>query len=888
MKNTTRNLFQCTYTPIKLPNDVKHSGNRGLEKCALLRQLSPSVQELKELKKKANETIKKAIDVIIALLKSEKQCAKILAGIDQDVLSQISYDLVELRKSLIAMIRSKVRKKSLAPITSKENNEKVNDALKKFKENIEYKQLHDLIFKLSKVLKVDLSSVGIVEFVSLAHQFILSQEKSIDGFKQSLKVEPVGYLHLERLSFTPIGTECGELVHSVPLAPGEVVNITHREWSNTSEEFESIVNDYMEEYSETGVAEKSELSQSVNSQKQHSTAFNTGVTASGGYGGVTITTSAGYNINDSNSESATFARNNSSSITQKSSSRVKKEHKMSFRVASASEIEDQTVQTIKNPYLDRATRVDYFQLIRKWQVDLYRYGVRLTWDLAIPEPGSALLSKMKEIERIRDEIEQGFDSLFELKATEITRDNYINKAADYGVSVNELPPSAEKTVIFTDSKNTLSQEKYIFDFEVPENYKVKSATLDYFENHQSNTWGIHIQDISGRHRTLFANGSGWHPAEVNNYNGWNGMSGKLFVHVNLWDIKFYTMTIRLQCELKEFVYDDWKQRTWETIRSQFRALYLERRQMLSDRLERLEDELGTEDALSLRKKEREEVMKGFLRWIGIEDFVFYPEGTPSNVEDDLYDPDSGLVEDTSEIAKILGQGEVTKFLHHAIEWENMVYFLYPYFWTHARRWKFKRKLDHPDPMHKAFLKSGSARVVLTIRPGFENAFMAFLNTGDFNEMPPSPYLEIGEELKNFANTNYPGIPPANPVNNSRPLLYPEQRKAWADMNHIMTLLDRYSNANNGTYPSTSEGLTALDAYTDPIIPTVPNVDPWENPYKYKSPGMHGEYDLSSLGANGEVGGEGHDADINSWAEASHIGQWYEYTPTSALDITFND
>jgi hypothetical protein len=44
----------------------------------------------------------------------------------------------------------------------------------------------------------------------------------------------------------------------------------------------------------------------------------------------------------------------------------------------------------------------------------------------------------------------------------------------------------------------------------------------------------------------------------------------------------------------------------------------------------------------------------------------------------------------------------------------------------------------------------------------------------------------------------------------------------------------------------------------------------------------------SLGANGTGGGAGEDADITSWAEASLIGQWYEYTPTSALDIAFNE
>ena len=44
----------------------------------------------------------------------------------------------------------------------------------------------------------------------------------------------------------------------------------------------------------------------------------------------------------------------------------------------------------------------------------------------------------------------------------------------------------------------------------------------------------------------------------------------------------------------------------------------------------------------------------------------------------------------------------------------------------------------------------------------------------------------------------------------------------------------------------------------------------------------------SFGANGKEGGTDEDADITSWADGSLIGSWYEYTPTSALDIAYNE
>ena len=76
----------------------------------------------------------------------------------------------------------------------------------------------------------------------------------------------------------------------------------------------------------------------------------------------------------------------------------------------------------------------------------------------------------------------------------------------------------------------------------------------------------------------------------------------------------------------------------------------------------------------------------------------------------------------------------------------------------------------------------------------------------------------------------------------------------------------------GRYPTTSEGLAALaqrpggiDAWNGPYLRTgqVPT-DPWGHAYVYRSPGEHGPYDLVSYGADGQQGGTGTAADIESW------------------------
>lgn len=87
---------------------------------------------------------------------------------------------------------------------------------------------------------------------------------------------------------------------------------------------------------------------------------------------------------------------------------------------------------------------------------------------------------------------------------------------------------------------------------------------------------------------------------------------------------------------------------------------------------------------------------------------------------------------------------------------------------------------------------------------------------------------------------------------------------------------KYYKLDNGIYPGTEQGLQALiNKPATGVIPknyreggyletkTIPK-DPWNNDYIYISPGEHGDYDLYSYGADGVKGGEGKDADIESW------------------------
>lgn len=105
---------------------------------------------------------------------------------------------------------------------------------------------------------------------------------------------------------------------------------------------------------------------------------------------------------------------------------------------------------------------------------------------------------------------------------------------------------------------------------------------------------------------------------------------------------------------------------------------------------------------------------------------------------------------------------------------------------------------------------------------------------------------------------------------------PDEARVVAARNDIGAMAQalKLYRLDNHRYPSTDQGMAAL-VMGPASGPPAPNwraggyleklpKDPWGAPYQYLEPGAHGEYDLYSLGADGQIGGEGSDADITSW------------------------
>jgi general secretion pathway protein G len=95
--------------------------------------------------------------------------------------------------------------------------------------------------------------------------------------------------------------------------------------------------------------------------------------------------------------------------------------------------------------------------------------------------------------------------------------------------------------------------------------------------------------------------------------------------------------------------------------------------------------------------------------------------------------------------------------------------------------------------------------------------------------------------------------------------------AKVQLHNVSTAIELYR-LDAGAYPTEAEGLRALlekpgaaDHWNGPYLTRADGIlDPWGQPFIYKQPGQHGDYDLMSYGADKKPGGEGDDADVTSW------------------------
>jgi hypothetical protein len=369
--------------------------------------------------------------------------------------------------------------------------------------------------------------------------------------------------------------------------------------------------------------------------------------------------------------------------------------------------------------------------IYRWVDKIYKnqvvnYGKRLTFEFMIPEPARFHLWAMATdkntsgIEMPLDPRENGLP-----KHTSLDESNYALWTAQYDVEPTP-PPALYKTVskAYHLDKQELNLEvftKSFNDFQIPEGYVGTSASV----------WQYWIYKISSNYKLeiTVGNQSKQNPHSTTNpptnFASFNlgNIEGTLPIAVGGDDVYALKLNIVATCMRKQEIYEKWRIETFNKIIEAYLQKKAEYDNNVASSL--TENSLGIQilgnNPLYNRTIEQQELKKGCLSWLEVNyGNNYYDEISPCSDVTDM--PSLNIKGD------LACYSQSAKFFEQAFDWDIMSYLFYPYFWGKKCSWREVYKLDDNDSVFRGFLQAGMARVVVPVKPNYEEAVMYYLET----------------------------------------------------------------------------------------------------------------------------------------------------------------
>jgi hypothetical protein len=304
----------------------------------------------------------------------------------------------------------------------------------------------------------------------------------------------------------------------------------------------------------------------------------------------------------------------------------------------------------------------------------------------------------------------------------ITPENYEHWAAIYNAEVTPKP-DAVKFIGATFSDSVIGDEEVSKDskeLDIPDGYYTTECYYDYSLKHDGNggqqhafalsVGNIRIDNFIKADRNFVTANAKY---VLNPYFGkiHTGYSSLNFLNVNV--------TVSIKLELSSQAYQQWQLQVFNSIISAYEDRLADYRQKVADLNTATAQVLATNPSF-YRQIENTSLRKNCIAYI---------MGQENMGQDMLNGRNQlGVVPKYNESA-IESYAAKVKFFEQAFEWDLMSYNFYPFYWAQKDLWQELYITDSQDALFRSFLQSGMARVILTVRPGFEEAVNWYMSTG---------------------------------------------------------------------------------------------------------------------------------------------------------------
>ncbi len=215
-------------------------------------------------------------------------------------------------------------------------------------------------------------------------------------------------------------------------------------------------------------------------------------------------------------------------------------------------------------------------------------------------------------------------------------------------------------------------------------------------------------------------------------------------------------SVNVSCKLLDSAYQSWQLETYDRLWEAHRTAEENYRDALVTAQIRREDTFAQRSPQRNAEIVREELKRQVIEMLMRETLFGY-----SLIENFDDAPPKRPLTKLSEAAAV---APLIQFLEQAFEWNNMTYIMYPYYWTDDKKWNELQMIEGSDADFVRFLRSGSARVIVPARRGYEPAVMYFSIFGQpwSGGVPPIPgdelYVSVAQEIQEMTGAPDDGEP----------------------------------------------------------------------------------------------------------------------------------
>lgn len=572
------------------------------------------------------------------------------------------------------------------------------------------------------------------------------------------KVEPLGIADLRIVKQDLLCYKPGEVAHIENVLMGETKERTTRNLTRTESTYTFESEQINETEKDVQTTERYELEKESSNIIQSDTYFDIGVSATGRFGPVQVSTTTGFATNNSQMESNFVASQYAREITSRARNRIIQRVREARTITTIREFEETNLHKLENKGETNMVGM-YRWLDKTYLARIENYGKRLMFEFIVPEPSAFHLYAMSEgqvanagqLEKPHhpkdDGIELTTSSIEYLNsADDINETNYLLWTAAYDVQSVAPPPTQIKTLGHVISQNPASENSSSDDLDQfvivkenitlkPEEGYVADKAIVRVDWQPSDSGGISI--MIGNQGAWFApyNVVGNNPRELQLENE----TGEIPVTCFTYDTRYMIANIEIICKPSPEKILAWKIGVY----NQIIEAYQNKLGAYNDGLARLRVSAGISiqgnNPLRNREIERDELKRRCIEIYSNQ--TFYGSWSMQHNEPPYSYPELHVCSTVNETAPKV------KFFEQVFEWDLMTYDFYPYYWARKERWTELYPLEDNDTVFSAFLRAGSARVLIPVRPNFEEAALYYLENGVF---PPAGELPVTEDETNMS------------------------------------------------------------------------------------------------------------------------------------------